>query len=100
MWYGNGGIWYGFIGMCSMYRSSSVSSLLNRATSFSQLPISGDATDVITESLQPLPSNHTDPDTSDETDHTLLYKGAYLGRFMPDKKGESVTQRWFHHKYA
>ena len=88
---------------CSLLdRSTSVSSLLNRATSFSQLPISsGEAPanqDIITESLQPLPGNKKggakDPGSSFKAsdsragcDSSLPYTGAFLGRFVQDKNG-------------
>lgn len=79
-------------------RSTSVSSLLNRATSFSQLPLSNEDApannvDIITESLQPLPSNKnadaTDKAATMETTHngSLPYGGGFLGRFVQDKKG-------------
>ena len=67
-----------------------MSSLLNRATSFSQLPISGEAPanqDIITESLQPPLANETSDNGLATTDSSLLYTGAFLGRFVQDKNG-------------
>lgn len=69
-------------------RSTSVSSLLNRATSFSQLPISGEAPanqDIITESLQPPLPNETSDNGLATTDSSRLYTGTFLGRFVQDK---------------
>lgn len=93
------------MGMCarisvtwhSQCRSTSVSSLLNRATSFSQLPLSKEDApanvDIITESLQPLPNNKN-ADASDKgaamdttPNGSLPYSGGFLGRFVQDKKG-------------
>ena len=71
-----------------------MSSLINRATSFSQLPTSGEVPanqDIITESLQ-TPVGNEDTGTSDDgqdttPDSSLLYNGAFLGRFVQDKNG-------------
>ena len=71
-----------------------MSSLINRATSFSQLPLSGDVPanqDIITESLQP-PLGNEDTGTTDNrldttSDSSVLYNGAFLGRFVQDKNG-------------
>ena len=65
-------------------RSGSVSSLLNKAKSFSDLPSHEDAPDIITESLQPL----AEETVGDPQPDVSLGNGAFLGRFVPDKKGE------------
>jgi ankyrin repeat protein len=68
-------------------RSTSVSSLLSRAKSFSNLPTSGDAPvnrDVITESLQAVPSS-SERDRGSGVDTSALGDGAFLGRFVLDK---------------
>lgn len=83
------------------HRSTSVSSLLNRAKSFSDLPTSGNAPDLITESLQPLADttlaeeeeedNDEEEEEQEEVDKqgtVSLNNGAFLGRFVSDKSGE------------
>ena len=75
--------------MNAMCRSTSVSSLLSRAKSFSNLPTSGDAPvnqDVITESLQAVPSS-SERDRGSGVDTSALGDGAFLGRFVLDKNG-------------
>ena len=82
---------------CVMRRSNSVSSLLSRAKSFSNLPTSGDAPvnqDVITESLHAVPSS-SERDRGSEVDTSALSDGAFLGRFVPDKNGTNQhTSTW------
>ena len=75
-----------------MCRSTSVSSLLSRAKSFSDLPTCGDApgnNDIITESLQPMSASEGSEVT--EADISVLYEGAFLGRFVPDKNGTNKS---------
>lgn len=78
-----------------------MSSLLNRATSFSQLPISRESPcnqDLITESMQALPAEQSAAAKEEEgscslgssdgvCDPSLVRSGAFLGRFVQDKKG-------------
>ena len=67
-----------------------MASLLNRATSFSQLPISKETPDIITESLQLLPSKSAqtrDEGSDSEINPSIPYDGAFLGRFVQDKNG-------------
>ena len=82
-------------------RSNSISSLLNQTTSFSELSAVSDEEvpdniDIITESLQPVTTNKEtigDVVTHSTASATSLYRGAFLGRFVQDKKGKTMPTR-------
>ena len=70
-----------------------MSSLLNRAKSFSDLATSGDVPvnqDIITESLHRVSSSSDGERGGEGVDTSALTNGAFLGRFIDDKNGTNT----------